>query len=224
MIVRGDPVKTALAVDACERRGLHYVLATHAAVDQARALSPWAILATGAADGLGQVCAAIDAPGACFEHPPTPGGDATGHLLVVRTDPVFTVDDDSPAVRFLDAIDAGRDAHIEPHVTWTGIYGPTLVDGVLDLLLDGVTGLAGFAPEGDLTLDDLHRELTLLARWAARPAGDGAFVAHAATLSGAVPDYMPPLETMLERFVSERRRYRGAGEVARRKDPALQAA
>ena len=224
MIVAGDPVLTALAAAACERRGLHHLVADRMDKERARALSPWAILATGGADGLAEACDAAGARGACFDIPGATDRHISGDPLIVRTVPVFTVDKDSVPVRFLDAIDAGEEPHVEPYVSWTGIYGPTLVDGVLDLLLDGVTGRVGFQPEDDLTLTDLYRELALLARWAARPAADGAFVAHAATAVGAIPDFMPPLEIMLERFVSERRRHRRTCAVGSAEDPVLEAA
>jgi dTDP-4-dehydrorhamnose reductase len=203
MIVSGDPVLTTLAADACEMRGLHYVVANRLDKEHARALRPWAILATAAVDGLAPVCEAVDARGACFDRAVGSRHDPAAHLLIVRAAPVFTADDGSVAIRFLDAIDAGEEPQVEPHVTWREVYGPTLLDGVLG---------------------DLQRELACVARWTTRPNGIDGLVPHAATAPGTVPDLMPPLETMLERFVSDRRRVRGMNPVRREDGLALLAA
>jgi hypothetical protein len=75
-----------------------------------------------------------------------------------------------------------------------------------------------------LTVHDLHQELGHLARRETRRVTDGAFVTHAATAPGSVPNRIPPVEIMLERFVSERRRVRRLSSNARNNECELQAA
>jgi dTDP-4-dehydrorhamnose reductase len=228
MIVSGDPVLTALATDACEARGLHYLVAGSLDASEAQAARPWAILAMPfAGKGTGELAAICDAVGArgAFIHGPEqalpPSGDM---LLAVRADPAFTVDGDGLASYLLDAIDAGWEPEVDEDAPWSGVYGPTLIDGVLDMLLDGVAGPVSFLTGGRLTVHDLHQELGHLARRETRRVTDGAFVTHAATAPGSVPNRIPPVEIMLERFVSERRRVRRLSSNARNNECELQAA
>ena len=228
MVLTGDPVLTALATYACEARGLHYFVRGELDLSEALAERPWAILATssdGAAAGeLAGICDAIGARGAFIHGPEKSLPLGSDKLLAIRADPAFTVDDDGLAAYLLDAIDSSWEPHVDEDAPWAGVYGPTLIDGVLDMLLDGVAGRVDFLAGDSLTARDLHQELGRLARREARPATDGTFVTHAATAPGSLPNRIPPVEIMLERFVSERRRARCLRSTAWDNELELQAA
>jgi hypothetical protein len=85
------------------------------------------------------------------------------------------------------------------------VYGPALIDGVLDLLLDGATGLVDFGLAERVTEAGLARLIAFAAdRDPALVRESGVPVA-----AGAVGrSYLPPLECMIERFVHDRRRRR----------------
>lgn len=68
-------------------------------------------------------------------------------LLVARTGPVcFAWEVQAGPAAWLDALDAGRPVPADARQRWHGIYGPDLLDGVLDLLLDGAAGGFNFFP------------------------------------------------------------------------------
>ncbi|AEG91376.1 family 1 glycosylhydrolase [Ramlibacter tataouinensis] len=238
LIVGDDGPLTHLAQRACEVRGLRHVLAgAGSALAQLRACRPWAVLdardrdhvtrplttvpepASGRLPALARQCAELGVPCALFVT--AVGGAAPAPLpsgvLVARTGPVYLPWDRSArAVRLLDALDAGQAVAADAGHPWTAVYGPDLLDGVLDLLLDGMDGEAHFVPLESWTEADFARQLALTAD---RDAGQ--VTAHGEPLppadagaAGRPTSYLPPGETTLERFVRESRLARVAGEEA----------
>jgi dTDP-4-dehydrorhamnose reductase len=212
------------------------------ALDRAR---PWALLdvrdpdrvcagagacrSTSGAD-LAEPCARRGVPlvfisGAEAWHPVE---DKAG-VLEIRTGSLFMPwDRHARAVEILDALDAGRTVEIDAAAPWNGVYGPDVVDVALDLLLDGVSGAVPVRPAERVSLLDFARALAATA-----DADAGLIVAtgkpRPAPLFGwsGSHSYLPPLETMLERFVRECRTSRAIGEIAverRDDDVRLQAA
>jgi dTDP-4-dehydrorhamnose reductase len=220
-IVDGDPLLTRVAVAACEARGLH-----HALVDggegQLAALHPWAVLDLRLAAGdvtqeaLARSCRTLGIVGAILHpHDPeterVPVPDSPRDMLVVETGPVFdAADEEARAVRLLDELDLlrrGDRLRVEAWPRWTGVYAPTLVDGVLDLLLDGLTGTVHFVAEEDWSLADVARLIATVAGHQPCAIVDkGSFIRIGA--GRPVQSYLPPLVSMIERFVHDRRRCR----------------
>jgi dTDP-4-dehydrorhamnose reductase len=194
MVRAGDATLTELAVTACEARGLHYVVSEDAAA--ARTIRPWAVLDTRVGAGtmsLATLCADLGIGAAVFVRD---GGAASPDMLAVEIDTIFTADDEaSMPVRMLDAFDAGETSP-DREEGMPGAYGPAIVDGVLDLLLDGARGARCFRSVG--SLPDFARVLRTVA-------GHGDESAPVASRYGS---YLPPFEAMLERFVLDRRRVR----------------
>jgi dTDP-4-dehydrorhamnose reductase len=203
MVRPGDATLTELAVTACEARGLHYVVSDDVAA--ARTVRPWAVLDTcvGACTvSLAGLCAHLGIGAAVFVRN---GGAASADLLAIEIDTIFTADDEaSIPVRLLDAFDTGETL---PHRQegMAGAYGPAVIDGVLDLLLDGARGARCFRSVG--SLPDLARVLRTVAGY-----GD-----DSAPVAGRCGSYLPPFEAMLERFVLDRRRVR-AQSLSRKRE------
>ena len=216
-IIGTDPALTRLTVAACEARGLY-----HALVDggkgQLAALRPWAVFDTrmdldqGARADLAERCRDLGITGAFLRaHDPDAEPDPVPDMLVIETGPMFDAgDDDGIAARLLDALDLlppGDRLRVDAWPRWNGVYGPTLIDGVLDLLLDDMTGAVHFVAEDDWSQADAAR---LIATVAGHPPcavlDQGSFIRTGTDRS--VPSYLPPLLSMMERFVHDRRRYR----------------
>ena len=238
MIVGDDGPLAHLAVRACEVRGLHYVRCGQEGEQAIGDARPWAVLD---ARDRSNVCAAptrCRAPSpaslveACFRHGikcavvtgltsrnPAPEGD---NLLLIRTGAVYAPWDRSArAVRILEALDGGRDIEVDAGALWDRVYGPDLVDGILDLLLDEVTGEIRFVPGERLSEAEFARALAVVAD------RDATLLLETGTPAGRPlfawappPSYLPPGETTLERFVREGRAARRQGELAvhRRED------
>jgi dTDP-4-dehydrorhamnose reductase len=242
LIVGDDGPITHLAVRACEVRGLPYARSGPALRDSLEATRPWAVLDArdreglagpkrregcphGARTSVARTCADAGVPCALFTSAFGPGLAAEGlslpGVLVARTGPVFLPwDRQSAAVRLLDALDGGRVARAAGD-PWHGVYGPDLMDGVLDLLLDGVAGPANFFPVEGWTQAEWGRQLAAVAEH--DPARVAEQNTHARSLvfpGGDAVSYLPPAETTLERFVREARLARHEGELAmqRRED------
>jgi dTDP-4-dehydrorhamnose reductase len=125
------------------------------------------------------------------------------------------------AIAILDALDAGRPITVDASAAWTRVYGPDVMDVLLDLLLDGVTGAVNVRPAERVSELEFARQLAATAyrepeliRATGSPAPAPLFA-----WSGPV-SYLPPLETTLERLVREGRAARLAGDLAveRRED------
>jgi dTDP-4-dehydrorhamnose reductase len=218
LIVGDDGVLTMLAVDACEARGLHYILATDIASASLSAPS-WAVLdarvqGPGCPADLARLCEAAGINGAFFSTEGQIADHSTAPcLLDVEHGPVFTAHDDTAFPgRLLDALDADRSIAIEPGQVWRGVYGPSLIDGVLDLLLDGATGRTRFIPAERWTHAEFARALAETAgydRVAGTETGSELTILDE---SDTACSHLPPTETVLERFVVDRRLARNATE------------
>jgi dTDP-4-dehydrorhamnose reductase len=219
LILGDEGTLSRLAVDACEIRGLHYVLLLQASERAVRTANPWAVLDTrrvaskGAAGMLANVCQALAITGAVFAWPDSADVEPVPGLLVAVTGPTFTIDDgDGLPHRLLLRMESGHPLELERHVLCTAIYGPSLVDAVLDLLLDGVTGLVPLYPAESWSEADFAQALAKVAGYNENLlllAGD-----TASPLPKTAPTYLPPSETMLERFVRERcARARAKGNI-----------
>ncbi|MDB5889400.1 MAG: putative b-glycosidase, Glycoside Hydrolase Family 1 [Polaromonas sp.] len=244
LIVSDDGLLSHLAIRACEIRALHYQVVDKNDADAALAASaPWGLLDARdlenlclpvrrvggtapwrpiiKAPTLARTCADLGIPCAVFTtafSPVRAGDDALPTLLTARTGGVYTPwNASSRAVRLLDALDAGRVVEADADLVWDMVYGPDLVDGVLDLLLDGVRGAVTFVPSERWSELEFARQLAWVAD---RDAG----LVRASSSSGAggpgsaeapaAMSYLPPAETTMERFVRESRRARQAGDLA----------
>jgi dTDP-4-dehydrorhamnose reductase len=213
-IVGDDGVLTSLAIGACDARGLHYMLVDDLASIPG-GVRPWAVLDARvqrqeANFELSRVCGAAGINGAFFTAEaqtadlPTPPG-----LLVIEHGPIFIAEDDNalPA-RLLDALDADQPLPPEAGPIWTGVYGPSLMDGVLDLLLDGAAGHIRFLPVEPWSPADFARVLADVAGYdLGTPAEQD--TESSARVEDAISSQLPPTETVLERFVADRRHVRG---------------
>ncbi|HEX8513438.1 MAG TPA: family 1 glycosylhydrolase [Allosphingosinicella sp.] len=238
MIVGDEGPLSRLAIRACEVRGLPYVRCGEEAEARLAEARPWAVLDARDRSNVCMAPQSCNAPPAaslveaCDRHSvacavvtgltsraPAPG---RAGLLLVRTGAVYAPWDRSArAVRILDALDRGRRVEVDSGALWDRVYGPDLVDGVLDLLLDGVTGEIRFVPGERLSEARFARDLAVVADRdpallveTGRPAARPLFA-----WSGPI-SYLPPGETTLERFVRECRAARREGEwaVHRRED------
>jgi dTDP-4-dehydrorhamnose reductase len=246
MIVgEGDLVD--LAVRACEVRGLPYVRCGDEAAERLDEASPWAVLdardraglcARGrclpasalSAEALAWACADRSVPLAVIGDVdgPNPAGDAPG-VLFIRTGRLYAPwERDARAARILDALDSGQKVVVRRDERWDGVYGPDVVDGVLDLLLDGVLGTVTFLPTERRSEAEFARELADVADCDPR-----LLVARGDPLPEPLfawsppASFLPPGKTTLERFVRECRAARRAGVLAvdlRQDDVRLEAA
>ncbi|HZY17438.1 MAG TPA: family 1 glycosylhydrolase [Ramlibacter sp.] len=236
LIVSDDGPLAQVVARACESRGLHYVLAgEQEAVAVLRRLQPWALLdavdrdrlcpswanetlppaGRGGRDQLVQAGEQLGVPCAAFARfdGAARAQAQTGALLLACTGPVYTPwDRAAPAVAMLDALDRAQplDAASAP---WDLVYGPDLVDGVLDLLLDGVRGPVSFLPRESWTEAEFASVLAAVAdRDPTLVAGAGSRDADGAELAAwRASSHLPLAETTLERFVREARQARPAG-------------
>jgi dTDP-4-dehydrorhamnose reductase len=227
MIVGDDGPLTRLAVRACEVRGLHYVRCGGEGARLIADVRPWAVLdAREGGGGAAELVEACERRGvrcavvaSLTSRHPAPRAE---NMLLVRTGAVYAPwDRSSRAVQILEALDSGRPVQADAGRLWDRVYGPDLVDGVLDLLLDEVTGEIWFVPGERVSEAEFARALADVADRDAgliedigAPAGPPLFA-----WSGEA-SYLPPGETTLERFVRECRAARCEGDLAvhRRED------
>jgi dTDP-4-dehydrorhamnose reductase len=142
--------------------------------------------------------------------------DLANRVLKVRTGPLFVPwDRSAPAVEMLDALDAGRAIEIDSSLAWNDVYGPDVMDAVLDLLFDDASGVVDALPSEGVTQLAFARALAAVAD--VDPglvrASSNSSSAPSSAWSGPA-SYLPPLESSLERFVRECRVARIAGEFA----------
>jgi dTDP-4-dehydrorhamnose reductase len=237
----GGPL-TLLATQACELRALHYVLvekdhaeaALHtaapwglldardlenlcSAVHRVGGTAPWRPIMK--ATALARACAELDIPSAVFTtafSPPRPEA-ASPTWLAAHTTSIYTPWKTSRAVRLLDALDLGQKVEADAGLVWDMVYGPDLMDGVLDLLLDGVRGAVNFVPPERWSEVEFARRLAtmagqdpdLLVTATGTPAGPG----NTAQTRAPLPiSYLPPGDNTMHRFVRESRKARRSGE------------
>jgi dTDP-4-dehydrorhamnose reductase len=229
LVVVGDegPL-TRLVERACELRGLPSVRCgsdLRACIDQHE---PWAVFDArdreglagpkrreprcphGARSSVARLCADADVPCALFTSAFGPGLAAEGlslpGVLVARTGPVYVpwVRSSRP-VQILERLEAGRPVQAGA-ATWHGVYGPDLVDAVLDLLLDGASGGANFYPSEGWSEAEWVREMAVVAECdpalVEGAAGDADSPAYP---GGGSVSLLVASETTLERFVREAR-------------------
>lgn len=214
-ILTGDAMITRLVTGACEARGLHYLLVRDADQHRLRAADPWALFDARAGldtrEPVAALCRDLGIVGASIRAADgADDRDGDDHMLLVRTGPVFTCDEDHVEALLLDEIDAGRGVEVDGYLVWEGVYGPALVDGVLDLLLDGATGCAHFVVERGWTLADFARALASVGGCEAGLVREAPVNPMTREGGFPVPSYLPSLESVLERFVGDRRRHRSA--------------
>jgi dTDP-4-dehydrorhamnose reductase len=223
LIAGGGGDLSALAIRACEMRGLPYVHCSEAEAEQLIVVvKPWAVLDVSDRD---RVCSERDSmprpkallPIAAFcVAAGTPYAVITGAqswhevshsagVLEVRTHGVFVPWDRwARAVRMLDQLDQGRTVEIDPATSWTGVYGPDMIDVTLDLLFDGVTGAVDLRNRSQLSELDFARALAMVAEAPERLIqAEGSPAEQSLFSFSPPPSNLPPLSSMLERFVRE---------------------
>jgi dTDP-4-dehydrorhamnose reductase len=214
LLIVGDGVLADTAAAACVRRGLPNARTSE--MYRWSDAAPWAVLDCRTMSGekapsdLQRWCAMHGVGGAMFRHAADLRAVAEQDgLLIAQVEEIFAPeDDDSLPARILDALDNGETVEADAGRPWDEIYVPDLVDGVLDLLLDGMTGPAGFRNRSRYSEADLARTIALLADH------DPALVierhGNLPPAWGAehVPCFTPALESTLERFIRERRQQR----------------
>jgi dTDP-4-dehydrorhamnose reductase len=230
LIVDDDEPLSRLARLACEVRGLHYARVASDAVGRAAAAQPWGVLDArdrsalcGDPDAvplfghwatarLAETCTDMDVPVAVLTNATAPGDAAeASRLLVARAAPVYLPwDGGAAASRMLDALDAGEAVVVDAGSRWNATYGPDLIDGVIDLLLDGATGVASFLPIEAMSEADFARALAYVAGADPKLVIETGTPAVFEPLVDAGASFAPPCETTLQRFVAERRGARDA--------------
>ena len=229
LAIIGDGDMAEMVARACEARGLHYLLLGHASLGQLGAASPWALFdATEPArrldmQELAAICRNTGAIGATLRqhHADEDAQPVPPELLLVATAPLFTADEDGFEAQLVDALDAGEHVEVDARQDWNAAYAPTVIDGVLDLLLDRATGRVHFVAEPGWSLADAGRAIAEVAGHDACHVIDQG--SRGLDLAGgpSVVSYLPSLETVLERFVHDRRWHR---QLARQDGLVLEAA
>ncbi len=239
LIVGDDDELTEAAVRACEMRGLHYARSSgepRAAIELAR---PWAVLdardhggiCSGAkpASGRGsrcsvvaEACAELGVPSARITSaPPWADFAALPGLLEIRTGEVYLPwSRTARPVQMLEALETGAAVRAEAGAEWTRVYGPDVVDLVLDLLIDGLDGVVNVSGER-ITELEFARALAVVADCDPDQVVASGSPAERPLFDWAAPvSWLPPTESSLERFVREARAARriGPAGVSRRQD------
>ena len=214
LLIVGDGALAETAAAAASHRGLSYVRTRRLPGSQTP--RPWGVLDCRTASektlpgDLRQWCAAQDLTGAHFRDPAYASAEPEDdRLLVVQVGPTFGPESEAalPA-RILDALDAGEVRRVDAGATWDHPYVVDLVDSVLDLLLDGMTGTALFRNPAPCSGTELARTIALLA------GGDPSLLIEEGSPTprvqpaGSSPHFGPALESTLERFIRDRRRLR----------------
>jgi dTDP-4-dehydrorhamnose reductase len=104
----------------------------------------------------------------------------------------------------LDLLERGKALDIDAAEQWAAVYGPDLMDVALDLLFDGASGAFDLRNRTGMSELEFARELAAVAdtpEQLLRIFGDT--VERSAFSWPAKQSYLPPLPTMLERFVRE---------------------
>ena len=219
IIVGDDEALAELAINACETRGLHYRRLRCATEQSLRLAKPWAVL---------DVCPDLAAPSSIASMCAKQGSRYAALVLGPRTPPAFPPEAlvataagiyapsevNAPAVGWLEALDAGETIVADLAWAWDRSYGPDLINGVIDLLLDGVSGAVSFAPVEDWSAFDFAQALAEAAGRDVTQIGCALEEVSDFAPRATAVSYMPPAETTLERFVRETRADRAAREDA----------
>ena len=213
-IVRGAGALTDAIMHACAVRGLRYAVVDEDHGSTLAALRPWAVFDARLIEGMpselslishcrqaGLLHAAVVDAAADFS---TLGSNE----LRAKSAPLFFAEDDTFEARALDMLDDYRTVTADGRLEWHAAYAPCVIDGVLDLLLDGMTGMAHFLPEPGWTQADVARALAAVAGHEPCRVIEVDGAGPCCREESVVPSYLPCLDTMLERFVNDRRLYR----------------
>jgi dTDP-4-dehydrorhamnose reductase len=234
MIVADEGELGRLAVRSCEARGLYHVRAAGDVEAAVAGTRPWAILDARDRDGvcglpgcggggLAEIAARHGVPLAFVTGAEEwERAEERPGVLEIRTGPLFMPwDERARAVAMLDALDAGAPVEADAAARWTRVYGPDVMDALLDLLLDGVAGSVDVRPGERVTEAEFARGLAVTAGCEAKLVRAVGTPPPAPLFAWSPPvSYLPPLETTLERLVRECRAARCAGDLAveRRED------
>jgi dTDP-4-dehydrorhamnose reductase len=233
LIVGDDDDLTRLAVRACEARGLYYARAADDLDETLELAQPWAVfdardhggICRGGAGAsrresccpkVARACAGRQVPSARITAAPSWASlDPLPGLLEIRAGEVYVPwDREARPVQMLEALERGSPVRADAAKEWTHVYGPEIVDLVLDLLIDGMTGVVAVTGErmSELTF---ARSLAMVADCDSDlvvPVGSPAPKPLFGWGSGV--SWLPPCESTLERFVREARAARKLGELA----------
>jgi dTDP-4-dehydrorhamnose reductase len=209
MILRDGGAFAKIVVEACNARGLHYVLAAQVDEHLVRTERPWAIFdarektCSKTRARLAELCqvlgitALVLAPAGRVDRMEQPG------LLILEGGSCFTVDDENAwAEHVLQSLEARQPCFVRRDVFPMESYAPCVVDVALDLLLDGLTGVVDLLPAECWTQAEYARALAAIAE---EPAEFLIEVGTPAEPAAKRHSYLPSVETMLGRFVRDRR-------------------
>jgi dTDP-4-dehydrorhamnose reductase len=238
LIVTDNRPLSHLACLHCEWRGIYYLPVSKQRADailmQDAAERPWACLDARdpenlcapvhrvggtapwrpvlKASSLARRCGELGIACAVFTNAYSPprAEDAGLKLMTVRTGSVYLPwDDHCRPVRLLSALDRGECVHADTTSAWDSVYGPDLVDQVLDLLLDGMHGPVTFVPREQWSEFEFAQRLASVAGKDAalvQPAGPPDQRGDAPSIKN--PSLLPPAEITMERFIRDARRAR----------------
>jgi dTDP-4-dehydrorhamnose reductase len=248
ILTDGGPL-AHLASQLCEWRGLHYIAVDRPRAEAVLARTgnarPWALLdardredlcapvhragctapwqPVPRVSALSRACGELNIPCAVFTtaFSPIRAEESCPTLLTARTGTVYLPwIENSRAVRLLAALDAGDVVQADIGKAWDQVYGPDLIDSVLDLLLDGVSGPITFMPKEGWSEFEFGRRLAWVAdRDASLVQPIGRVTDSTDSRPANDIGWLPPAETTMERFVREARKVRAeqaAGHDAER--------
>lgn len=154
IVADNEPLGPAFA-DIAEHRGLPFCIVAPAGIEEALAgRQIWAVIDAAGIAGRSEALAASGLPLVTF------GSDAGDQALTIRSGPLFSASDDRnfawQALASLargESVRASRTAFVSP------TFVPDLCHAVLDLLIDGETGVWHLANRGRLSWHDFARRL-----------------------------------------------------------------
>jgi dTDP-4-dehydrorhamnose reductase len=209
----------AIAARACEARGLHYVVTDHVDEHIVNTTQPWAIFdarettCLTSQSAIAALCRKFGIIASVMRSVGAVDMPEQSDLLFIRTGPYFTADDNDAWPEYvLSSLEAERRCVVRRDIPHVGSYGPCVVDVVLDLLLDGATGHVDLRPAECWSEAKFARTLAAIADERSDVLIEVGLPEEPS--ASRRQSYLPPLETMLERFVRERRATRKHRVVA----------